>query len=116
MGPAELLDYDRTRLRGVMLAEDGGEQPCRHRGASARHSGASDRSTDIIDLVDTGDPIIVDGGLGEIFVRPSPGIEQAYAEKVRFYARQPGTICRAARSPRGDARRLSGSLSTSMPG
>ena len=38
------------------------------------------------------DPIIVDGGLGEIHVRPSSGIEQAYAEKVRFYAPAPGEI------------------------
>jgi phosphotransferase system, enzyme I, PtsP len=40
----------------------------------------------LIDLVDTGDAIIVDGASGEIHVRPSADIEAAYAEKVRFRA------------------------------
>ena len=87
MGPAELLDYDRTRLRGLVLAESGANS---HVAIVARALGvpAVGQVTDIIDFVETGDPIIVDGGLGEIHVRPSPGIEQAYAEKVRFYARR----------------------------
>ena len=42
----------------------------------------------LVDLVDTGDPIILDAQSGEIHVRPPPGIEHAYAEKVRFYARK----------------------------
>jgi phosphotransferase system enzyme I (PtsP) len=42
----------------------------------------------LIDLVDTGSPVIVDGGTGEIFVRPSADLQKAYAEKVRFYARK----------------------------
>ena len=87
MGPAELLDYDRTRLRGLVLAELGANS---HVGIVARALGvpAVGQVTDIIELVETGDPIIVDGGLGEIHLRPSSGIEQAYAEKVRFYARR----------------------------
>ncbi len=87
MGPAELLDYDRTRLRGLVLAESGTNS---HVAIVARALGvpAVGHVLDIIELVETGDPIIVDGGLGEIHVRPSPGIEQAYAEKVRFYARR----------------------------
>jgi phosphotransferase system, enzyme I, PtsP len=87
MGPAELLDYDRTRLRGLVLAESGANS---HVAIVARALGvpAVGQVSDIIDFVETGDPIIVDGGLGEIHVRPSPGIEQAYAEKVRFYARR----------------------------
>ena len=87
MGPAELLDYDRTRLRGLVLAESGTNS---HVAIVARALGvpAVGHVLDIVELVETGDPIIVDGGLGEIHVRPSPGIEQAYAEKVRFYARR----------------------------
>jgi len=39
-------------------------------------------------LVDSGDPIIVDGLMGEVHVRPPSDIENAYAERVRFRARR----------------------------
>jgi phosphotransferase system enzyme I (PtsP) len=42
----------------------------------------------VVEIVDTGDPIIVDGQAGDVHVRPSWSIEQAYSEKVRFYARK----------------------------
>ncbi len=41
----------------------------------------------LIDLIDTGSPLIIDGGTGDVFVRPSSDL-RAYAEKVRFYARK----------------------------
>ena len=87
MGPAELLDYDRTKLRGVVL-EEGGRTS--HVAIVARALGipAIGQAEGLIDLVDTGSPIIVDGGTGEIFVRPSSDLQRAYAEKVRFYARK----------------------------
>ncbi len=87
MGPAELLDYDRTKLRGVVL-EEGGRTS--HVAIVARALGipAIGQAEGLIDLVDTGSPIIADGGTGEVFVRPSPELQRAYAEKVRFYARK----------------------------
>ena len=87
MGPAELLDYDRTKVRGVIL-EEGGRTS--HVAIVARALGipAIGQAEGLIDLVDTGSAIIVDGGTGEIFVRPSADLQKAYAEKVRFYARK----------------------------
>ncbi len=87
MGPAELLDYDRTKIRGVIL-EEGGKTS--HVAIVARALGipAIGLADGIINLVDTGDAIIVDGGTGEIFVRPSSELQKSYAEKVRFYARK----------------------------
>ena len=87
MGPAELLDYDRAKVRGVIL-EEGGRTS--HVAIVARALGipAVGQAEGLIDLVDTGSPIIVDGGTGEIFVRPSSDLHKAYAEKVRFYARK----------------------------
>ncbi len=38
----------------------------------------------LIDVVDTGTPIILDGASGDVYVRPSLDIERAYADKVRF--------------------------------
>ena len=46
------------------------------------------------DIIASGLPIVarigvkVDGGTGEVFVRPSTDLQRAYAEKVRFYARK----------------------------
>ena len=87
MGPAELLDYDREKLRGVVL-EEGGHTS--HVAIVARALGipAVGQAEGLIDLIDTGSSIIVDGGTGDVFVRPSSDLQKAYAEKVRFYARK----------------------------
>ncbi len=87
MGPAELLDYDRSKLRGVVL-EEGGRTS--HVAIVARALGipAIGQAEGLIDLIDTGSPLIIDGGTGDVFVRPSSDLQRAYAEKVRFYARK----------------------------
>ena len=87
MGPAELLDYDRTKIRGVIL-EEGGKTS--HVAIVARALGipAIGLAEGILNLVDAGDDIIVDGSTAEIFVRPSSELQKSYAEKVRFYARK----------------------------
>src|SRR6266446_4230517 len=87
MGPAALLDYDRSRLRGLVLEEGG---PSSHVAIVARALGiaAAGQIDNATGLVDPGDAIIVDGSSGEVHVRPPPDIEAAYAEKVRFRARR----------------------------
>lgn len=87
MGPAELLDYDRSKLRGVIL-EEGGKTS--HVAIVARALGipAVGQAEGLIDLVDTGSPLIADGVTGEVFVRPTADLQKAYAEKVRFYAKK----------------------------
>jgi phosphotransferase system enzyme I (PtsP) len=87
MGPAALLDYDRSRLRGVVLEEGG---PTSHVAIVARALGiaAVGQIDNATGLVDPGDPIIVDGSSGDVHIRPPIDIEAAYAEKVRFRARR----------------------------
>jgi phosphotransferase system, enzyme I, PtsP len=87
MGPAELLDYDRSKLRGVILEEAGRTS---HVAIVARALGipAVGQAKGIVDLVDPDDEIIIDGNTGELFVRPSQDLQKAYAEKVRFYAKK----------------------------
>jgi phosphotransferase system, enzyme I, PtsP len=87
MGPADLLDYDRQKLRGLVLEEAGATS---HVAIVARALGipAVGKVDGVVEIVDTGDPIIVDGQAGDVHVRPSWSIEQAYSEKVRFYARK----------------------------
>jgi phosphotransferase system, enzyme I, PtsP len=87
MGPAALLDYDRSRLRGLVLEEGG---PTSHVAIVARALGiaAVAQIENAVGLVDAGDPIIVDGTEGDLHIRPPPDIQSAYGEKVRFRARR----------------------------
>ncbi|MGD9659357.1 MAG: phosphoenolpyruvate--protein phosphotransferase, partial [Methylocystis sp.] len=87
MGPAALLDYDRQRLRGLVLEEGG---PTSHVAIVARALGVATVGLvpGLIDIVETGDPIIVDGTTGEVHVRPQPDVQSAYAEKARLRARR----------------------------
>ena len=87
MGPAALLDYDRKRLRGLVLEEGDREFPRLDRGARARHPAVGE-VPNAPGIADPGDAIIVDGTSGSIYVRPSAEIESAYAERVRFRARR----------------------------
>ena len=87
MGPAALLDYDRKRLRGLVLEEGG---PHSHVAIVARALGIAavgeiDNATGI---ADTGDAVIVDGSSGDLHLRPLPDLEAAYAERVRLRARR----------------------------
>lgn len=87
MGPAALLDYDRDRLRGLILEEGG---PTSHVAIVARALGipAVGHVSDVTRHVEAGDPIIVDAVAGEVHIRPMADMEEAYAEKVRFRARK----------------------------
>jgi phosphotransferase system, enzyme I, PtsP len=87
MGPAALLDYDRKRLRGLVLEEGG---PNSHVAIVARALGiaAVGRIDNATGLVDPGDAIIVDGATADVHVRPSPDMERAYVERVRLRARR----------------------------
>lgn len=87
MGPAELLDYDRSKLRGLII-EEGSEQS--HVAIVARALGlaAIGQARGIVERVSTGDPAIVDAETGDIHLRPSPEVVAAYSDKVRFRARR----------------------------
>src|SRR5439155_3794380 len=87
MGPAALLDYDRKRLRGLVLEEGG---PHSHVAIVARALGipAVGEIENATGIADPGDAIIVDGSTGDLHIRPLPDMEAAYAEKVRFRARR----------------------------
>jgi phosphotransferase system enzyme I (PtsP) len=87
MGPAALLDYDRSRLRGLILEEGG---PTSHIAIVARALGipAIGDVENVTSLVEAGDAIIVDGGVGQVHVRPQPDVESAFREKARLRARR----------------------------
>jgi phosphotransferase system, enzyme I, PtsP len=87
MGPAALLDYQRQRLRGLVLEEGGSTS---HVAIVARALGIPTvgRVEGIVGLVEQGDALIVDGSTGEVQVRPPQDVQTAYAEKARLRARR----------------------------
>jgi phosphotransferase system enzyme I (PtsP) len=87
MGPAALLDYDRKKLRGLVLEEGGATS---HVAIVARALGIATVGDipNASGLVDPGDAIIVDGATGNVHIRPTPDMEASYIESVRLRARR----------------------------
>ena len=85
MGAAALLDYDRSRLRGLVL-EEGGAQS--HIAIVARAMGIPVVSMieNAAGLVEPNDEIIVDGSTGLVHIRPPLDILKTYQEKARLRA------------------------------
>ncbi len=81
MGPAELLDYDRDRLAGLVLEEG---SPSSHVSIVAR---ALDipvvgRCPEIVDGCETGDAVLLDGESGDVHLRPDPGLVESFKERI----------------------------------
>ena len=87
MGPAELLDYDRAKIRGLVLEEG---TPASHVTLIARALGIPTigQASGVTSMVESGEAIIVDADGGDVHIRPSPDVENVFAEKVRFRARR----------------------------
>ncbi len=85
MGPAELLDYDPSRIRALLMEEG---SPTAHVSIVAR---ALDipviaQVKDVLSRVQQGDVVIVDGDNAQVFLRPSDDAQQAFQETLRLRA------------------------------
>lgn len=87
MGVADLLDYDRTRIKGLVI-EDSSAQSHIAIVAKAWGIAAVGQARGVMERVDFGDPIIVDAETGDVHIRPSSEIIASYADKARFRARK----------------------------
>jgi len=98
MGPAELLDYDPSRLRGLVLETAGSTS---HVAIVARALGVTTvgSARSVSDLAEDGQEIIIDGGSGDVHVRPSQDVQQVYTEKVRLYAKRQAQYAKMRDTP-----------------
>ena len=87
LGPAELLDYDRERLRAVVLEE----------GSPTAHVAIVARALDIpvlgrcrgaLTQARPGDEALVDGDTGQLMLRPGESVSDSFAESMRARERQ----------------------------
>src|SRR6476659_5181708 len=81
MGPAELLEYDRRRLKGVLLEEG---SLTSHMTIVARAIGVPviGRLSDIRHSVDEGESILVDGDNGSVIVRPNRALQSGFEHRM----------------------------------
>jgi phosphotransferase system enzyme I (PtsP) len=87
LGPAELLDYERSRLRAVVLEE----------GSPTAHVAIVARALDIpvlgrcrgaLGQARAGDEALVDGDHGQLMLRPGEGVRESFAESMAARARR----------------------------
>ena len=81
LGPAELLEYDRRKLKGVILQEG---SLTAHVTIVARAMGVPviGRVADARQAISEGDTVLIDGDEAVAFVRPTPAIEEAFNAKL----------------------------------
>ncbi|WP_028969502.1 phosphoenolpyruvate--protein phosphotransferase [Sphingomonas sp. URHD0057] len=81
LGPAELLEYDRRRLKGVLLEEG---SLTSHMTIVARAIGVPviGRLNDIRHSVEDGEPILVDGDNGSIIIRPNRALLSGFEHRM----------------------------------
>jgi len=79
MGPAELLDYDRSRLRGLVLEEG---SPTSHVAivAKALAIPVIGRCEDAVAKIEPGDRVVLDADHGQVYIRPGEDVLQAFRE------------------------------------
>jgi phosphotransferase system enzyme I (PtsP) len=81
LGPAELLEYDRRRLKGVLLEEG---SLTSHMTIVARAIGVPviGRLHDIRHSVEEGEPILVDGDNGSVIIRPTRQLIAGFDQRM----------------------------------
>jgi phosphotransferase system enzyme I (PtsP) len=106
MGPAELLDYDRRKLRAIVLEEG---SPTSHIAiiAHALDLPMLGRVRDVLVQIDPGDLVVVDAEVGQVMLRPSDEVRDAVsaaidarASRMAAYAvlrKQPAVTCDGVR-------------------
>jgi phosphotransferase system enzyme I (PtsP) len=98
LGPADLLEYDRTRLKGILLEE----------GSSASHAAIVAKALDIPcvgrlaglrDRVSEGDAVIVDAETGEAYLRPRPDVVTAIQSRMEVRNQRKAQFARLRDTP-----------------
>lgn len=98
LGPADLLEYDRSKLRGLLLEE----------GSAASHAAIVARALDIPcvgrlpalrDQVNEGDLVIVDAESGEAYLRPRPDIVSAIRARIEVRAQRRAEFAKLRDTP-----------------
>jgi len=98
LGPADILEYDRAKLKGILLEE----------GSAASHAGIVARALEIPcvgrisglrDRVSQGDAVIVDAETSEAYLRPRPDVVGALQARLAVRAQRRAEFARLRDTP-----------------
>ncbi|MDP6707822.1 MAG: phosphoenolpyruvate--protein phosphotransferase, partial [Alphaproteobacteria bacterium] len=81
IGPAELLDYQEGRVKALIL-EEGSASSHVVIVARALQIPVIGRIQRLLEFVDDGDVILVDGDHSQVFIRPGSDVESAFAQNL----------------------------------
>lgn len=98
LGPAELLEYDRRYLKGVIL-EEGSATAHVIIIARAMHVPVLGQVKDLRAQVAEGDPLILDVGRGCLFVRPRDPVVAQFTEQIAARARRQAEYAKLVDKP-----------------
>ncbi len=98
LGPAELLEYDRRRLKGVVLEEG---SLTAHVTIVARAMGVPvlGRVRDVRRLIAEGDLLLLDVSEESLFIRPSAPMEEAFEAKLLVTQKRRAAFARLKAEP-----------------
>ena len=98
MGPADLLEYDRERLKGLVLAE---ASETSHVAIVARALGVPLVAgvDNALAIAEEGDAIVIDGETGAVHIRPKPEIVASYAEKRALLSEEQAALLKESLLP-----------------
>jgi phosphotransferase system enzyme I (PtsP) len=87
LGPADLLEYDRHKLKGLLLEEG---STASHASIVARALGIPcvGRLQGLRDRISSGDTVMVDGETGEAFLRPRVDMVEAFMARAAVRAQR----------------------------
>jgi phosphotransferase system enzyme I (PtsP) len=87
LGPADLLEYDRHKLKGLLLEEG---STASHASIVARALGIPcvGRLQGLRDRISSGDSVMVDGETGEAFLRPRADMVEAFMARAAVRAQR----------------------------
>lgn len=87
IGPAELLEFDRSRIAGIALEEG---STTSHAAIVAKALGLPmvGRMEAALDRIEDGDPLIIDGQFGLLHARPSKEVRTVYEERIESQAQR----------------------------
>jgi phosphotransferase system enzyme I (PtsP) len=98
LGPADLLEYDRTKLRGLLLEEG---SVASHASIVAKAIGIPcvGRLAGLRDRVSEGDLVLVDAESSEAYLRPRPDVVEAFQARMSVRAQARAEFARLRDTP-----------------
>ena len=83
MGPAELMDCDYSRIRGLIIEDGTPDHACSDCSQGFEYSGTGKAKSEFFGEIQNGQAVALDGNEGFVYVNPSPAGGNGISQKNR---------------------------------